>query len=218
MVNLLKTQSSKTCYHIGDIYNSFLSMNKTHSLFPVTLKTDWQAPETLVVNKQLKDWLLDRDSLTARLKANSKRFRVEVLGEHIEACSDEEANQDIKAGEQVLVREVLLYCDEKPQVFARSLLPIECLTGHEKELASLGTQSLGQVLFKRENLTRKCIEVSKLQKESTVNQLANFLGLDASQTLWGRRSVFVVDNKSFMVAEVFLPNALAYQSEEVVTR
>jgi len=191
-------------------------MYKTHPLFPVTMKTVWQKPDVFNVNKPLKDWLLDRNSLTARLKANSKSFRVEVLGEHVEACSSEEANQDIKVGEKVLVREVLLYCDETPHVFARSLLPIDCLTGHEKELANLGNQSLGQVLFKRENLSRKCIEISELAKESSVKKLVEYLGLDSSRSLWGRRSVFVVDDKPFMVAEVFLPDALAYQPEEVI--
>jgi chorismate--pyruvate lyase len=30
--------------------------------------------------------------------------------------------------------------------------------------------------------------------------------------LWGRRSVFIVENKPLMVAEVFLPQAFAYQT------
>ena len=72
---------------------------------------------------------------------------LKLLGQRIETCSVEEANDDILVGEQVLVREVLLFCDDVPQVFARSLLPLKSLTGEQQQLAHLGTQSLGQVLF-----------------------------------------------------------------------
>ena len=87
-------------------------------------------------------------------------LKIDLLGQQIEACSVKEATQDLIAGEQVLVREVILYCDESPQVFARSLLPLSSLTGDEQHLANLGTQSLGQVLFSSPLLVRKKIQIA----------------------------------------------------------
>jgi len=187
-------------------------MTTEHSLFPVQMIANWQAPESVKLTNRLRDWLLDPSSLTARLKSHSQHFRVEVLGQKIEACSAAEANTDIITGEQVLVREVLLYCDEIAQVFARSLLPLSSLTGAQQQLAHLGTQSLGQVLFNHPDLQRKKIEIAAFEQDSSVANLATYLALQTSgETLWGRRSVFVLDKKPLMVAEVFLPGAVAYQ-------
>ena len=188
-------------------------MSQQHSLFPVSLNARWQNPNAFTIRQVLLDWLLDPNSLTARLKRNSQHFEVKVLGQKIEPCHIQEANEDISAGEQVLVREVLLYCDDIPQVFARSLLPLKSLTGEEQQLAHLGNQSLGQVLFNQPGLTRKKIEIAKFDQQSSVANLANYLQLDMSAEMYGRRSVFMLKDKPLMVAEVFLPNAFAYQQD-----
>jgi chorismate--pyruvate lyase len=181
------------------------------SLFPVTLSSYWRDAQGCSLPEHLKSWLLDPNSLTARLKSHSHQFRVELLGQRVETCQKNEAVALIPEGEQVLVREVLLFCDEKPQVFARSLLPLSSLTGTEQRLANLGTQSLGQVLFNNPSLERQIIEVAEFDENSSVAKLACDLQLQVENSLWGRRSIFVLENKPLMVAEVFLPEAFAYQ-------
>lgn len=185
-----------------------------HLLFPVTLSGQWHStashPHSDSLPKSLLDWLLDEKSLTARLKRQGNNFRVELLGQQVEACHEDEANDVINVGEQVLVREVLLYCGNTPQVFARSLLPLSSLTGDEQKLATLGTQSLGQVLFNNPSLVRQNIEISSFDDSSSVAKLSAHLGLVVDSTLWGRRSIFMLENKPLMVAEVFLPQAFAY--------
>ena len=190
-------------------------MSQQHPLFPVQMHANWQKPSSFVINDYLQDWLLDPSSLTARLKKHCQQFRVEVLGQKIETCSQAEANADIRPDEEVLVREVVLFCDEQPQVFARSLLPLSSLTGDEKKLAELGTQSLGQVLFNHPNLIRKNIELSTFDSTSSISGLVKHCRLPERETLWGRRSVFILDNKPLMVAEVFLPQAQAYSKESI---
>jgi len=203
--------------------NKFMKQQVSH--FPVTLTGQWQFPCQQVlapIASSLKDWLLDQGSLTARLKNHSATFRVELLGQEKQVCNLDEANEFIKAGEAVLVREVLLYCDDVPQVFARSLIPLSSLTGEEQALANLGTQPLGQVLFNNPSLKRQQIEISSFDESSSVAKLAKLLAGDLVKPhesddqqetveLWGRRSVFIVENKPLMVAEVFLPQAFAYQ-------
>lgn len=184
-----------------------------HPLFPVQMHAKWCKEKTSQLSLYLQDWLLDPSSLTARLKQHCQVFSVQVLGQRIERCSPAESNEDIIANEEVLVREVLLICDDKPQVFARSLLPLRSLTGDEKQLANLGSQSLGQVLFNHPQLKRKGIEVASFNESSTVATLAKSYSLNFSGALWGRRSIFVLDNKPLMVAEVFLPQSFAYQRE-----
>jgi len=181
------------------------------TLFPVTLSSSWRDAQHCSLSENLQSWLLDPNSLTARLKSHCQQFRVELLGQRIETCQANEAVPLIPIGEQVLVREVLLFCDDKPQVFARSLLPLASLTGAEQALANLGTQSLGQVLFNNPSLERQTIEVAEFDNNSSVAKLACDLQLNVEKILWGRRSIFVLESKPLMVAEVFLPDAFAYQ-------
>lgn len=186
------------------------------SLFPVTLSSQWHDVNQCVLHDNLKSWLLDPNSLTARLKTHCQNFRVELLGQRIEVCHESEAVASIPAGAEVLVREVLLFCDDKPQVFARSLLPLSSLTGNEQALANLGSQSLGQVLFNNPSLERQAIEVAEFNELSSVGTLVKKLSTvkksnSIAKNLWGRRSIFILENKPLMVAEVFLPNAFAYQ-------
>jgi len=186
-------------------------MTSLASFFPVTLVTQWQHNVNNKLSDHLTDWLYDPTSLTARLKKHSDNFRVEVIGQHVEPCQACEANATITTGEQVLVREVLLYCDQQPQVFARSLLPLTSLTGEEQQLAHLGTQPLGQVLFNNPQLERQSIAIASFNMHSTVGLLCKDLALPTQDKLWGRRSLFVLNKKPIMVAEVFLPNSFAYQ-------
>jgi len=186
-------------------------MTSLASFFPVTLVTQWQHNVNKKLSDQLTDWLYDPTSLTARLKKHSNNFRVEVIGQHIEPCQACEANETITTGEQVLVREVLLYCDQQPQVFARSLLPLTSLTGEEQQLAHLGTQPLGQILFNNPQLERQSIAIASFDMQSSVGLLCKHLALPTQDKLWGRRSLFVLNKKPIMVAEVFLPNSFAYQ-------
>jgi len=188
-------------------------MKQTSILFPVTMSGKWLLPQKDQFSTHLGDWLLDKSSLTARLKQYCQHFRVELLGQRIESCHESEAHGCIVAGEKVLVREVLLYCNDQPQVFARSLLPLSSLTGAEQQLANLGTQSLGQIIFNNPSLIRESIEVSVFDKESVVAKLAKSLRMTVQYPLWGRRSIFMLEHKPFMVAEVFLPNAFAYQEK-----
>lgn len=185
------------------------------SLFPVTLASDWRNAQSCLLSESLKSWLLDPASLTARLTSQCRQFRVELLGQRIEACQANEAVALIPVGEQVLVREVLLFCDDQPHVFARSLLPLSSLTGTEQALANLGNQSLGQVLFNNPSLERQAIEVAEFDENTAVVKMAQQLSAQKQEraTLWGRRSIFVLEDKPLMVSEVFLPAAVAYQQK-----
>jgi len=190
-------------------------MSANHPLFPVTMDAEWLEPSSVELDSTLMSWLIEPSSLTARLRSNANQFRVSVLGQRIESCREEEASADIKAGEQVLVREVLLFCDDVPHVFARSLLPLNSLTGEQQGLANIGDQSLGQILFNHPHLIRKNIEIASFEQHASLSPLLTSLSMSHTDKLWGRRSVFVIDNKPMMVAEVFLPKALAYQQSKV---
>jgi chorismate--pyruvate lyase len=185
-------------------------MNLLKQQFPIGLDVNWVNATQAPSSANLRDWLLDPTSLTARLKNQCTTFNVVLLGQQIEPCQAHEANNEIHLGDEVLVREVLLFCDQQPHVFARSLLPLKSLTGEQGELARLGEKPLGQVLFNNPKLHREILEVAEVLPNSRVNELLDMLNLHQRHNLWARRSIFTIENKPLMVAEVFLPPADAY--------
>ncbi|MDN3652790.1 chorismate lyase [Thalassotalea ponticola] len=187
-------------------------MASLHSQFPIGLNVNWVSTVDTPDVPSLQDWLLDASSLTARLQRQCQNFRVELLGQRVEPCQAHEANAKIQQGEQVLVREVVLFCDHQPTVFARSLLPLASLTGPQQQLAELGERPLGQVLFNDPNLRRDIVEIAEIAPSLRVCELAALLDLQVTHSLWGRRSLFYIGDKPLMVAEVFLPGSAAYEN------
>lgn len=157
----------------------------------------------------LQQWLLDPDSLTAKLKRHCSTFHVEVLGQRPGTIRDDEA-QWLGHDQQATIREVILCCDGQPWVFARSVFPQSALEEHALQLGTLGDKPLGAHLFAQPDLQRSAIEVNAFAPHSRIGQLHQCLGF-AAQTLWGRRSCFTAAGQQVLVAEVFIGDSIPAQ-------
>ncbi len=149
-------------------------------------------------------WLSDRGSLTDRLiDASENEFRVDVIDQCEGVPLQNEALAlGISADTPVLIRRVVLQGKLLNWVFARSILPMSTLTGDQARLKAIDDQPLGALLFADASMTREPVEVAHLPAlEFDVPE-----GLcQASDLLWGRRSVFRLDQKPLLVSEIFLP-------------
>ncbi len=152
-------------------------------------------------------WLLDTASLTQRLVcACSGTFRVQLLSQAWDRPQWDEARAlGMRDRDRALVRQVQLLCNERPWVYARTILPRATLTGAERRLAHLKSRSLGAVLFADPTLQRERIEIAPLRPSDRLYARATH-GLDASpDAIWGRRTVFRLRGKPLLVSEFFLP-------------
>ncbi|MCW8109936.1 chorismate lyase [Alteromonas ponticola] len=173
--------------------------------FPIGLDVTWErADRVSIPNSYLKNWLLDTGSLTERLQSMCRQFSLQKLGQ---------AEQMLHSGEHEwlashsstrwYVREVVLFGDHQPWVFARSVLPHELVEG---ELASVGSQPLGKIIFNDQRFSRSEFQLCNISSDHLGQ-----LGLTKDDvTLWGRRSKFTFNEVDMLVAEVFLPQAPAY--------
>jgi chorismate--pyruvate lyase len=159
----------------------------------------------------LSSWLFDRGSLTTRLTGHCDEFSVVVLNSGDATISAQEQQLFSDVTMPLNCREVLLLCDGIPQVYARSLIPSQALEQSNLGLRQLGNNSLGQILFQTPHAQRGVIEVARFDRQSSVAKLAEQLNLTVSHDLWGRRSLFTLQQCSLLVSEIFLPGALAYQ-------
>ncbi len=171
----------------------FHSLTKSQKTLwqPVPLR-EKQAPECL------QSWLKDPGSLTARLQALSQGdFRVEVLNQHWGRATVSEAKVlGLQLRERVLIREVVLYGEGTPWIYARSILPHSSLVGSLRRIRKLDNRPLGAWLFRQPSMKRGPIQFAQLQLPQT--------SLFKGQQAWGRRSVFYVSGKPLLVGEIFL--------------
>jgi chorismate--pyruvate lyase len=163
----------------------------------LSLNASWFAADTLRLPEKLQPWLLEPASLTARLKAHCQQFHLALLAEtatelpdFLQACLPDATLACIR-------REVLMSCNQQPAVYAQSWLPDKSRR-QLQQLAVLGEQPLGELLFQFSDLRRGPIEVAKLQLTQPT------AGIAAGE-YWARRSVFSVADAPLLVAEVFLP-------------
>lgn len=167
----------------------------------------WQTPKNarLQINYPviLHDWLTDKGSLTARLLRLSRgEFHVQVLFQGLAPTRlDERRLLGLKTSSAVLVREVVLYGCNQPWVFARSLLPLSSLTGNLRQLRKASNRPLGAFLFKQRKLERSPMMIARFTSSADIVPLQY-----QTKTLWGRSSVFYVDQKPLLVSEIFLPS------------
>lgn len=187
------------------------SLNQ-HTIFPLGIDAKWSSPAHIdIPDAYLKNWLLDTGSLTERLQSHCREFQVSVLGQRQAALTLEEQQQLGLAKPHYdeadwQVREVILLGENQPWVFARSIIPRSLC---QSDFANLGNKPLGQLIFNDERFKRSPFQVAHLSKPAS---LLMTLGFAKAEQLWGRRSVFALQDMKMMVAEVFLPEAPAYKN------
>jgi len=169
--------------------------------------------------KEMRHWLTDPGSLTAKLIAHSTRFRVQRVFQQTDCCwADEAAQLGLPSAGKVHAREVLLRCDDIPAVFAHTVLPLDSTASQWPLFRTLGNKSLGSTLFGDPQVVRGAMQFARLHPNhpamrraielacNTQNCLQNqFDQTRFEQPLYARRSLFYRRGGVMLVTELFLP-------------
>lgn len=155
----------------------------------------WPAPDPLVRN-----WLQTPGSLTRRLQAISAgTFQVRVISEAwvyrtvvVPGFSTGAATKQM-----MWSRQVVLGGYGESWVAAHSLIPVSSVKGRQRRLLTLGNRPLGGFLFRQASLRRAEPEICHLDG------------------VWGRRSLFFLEDRPLLVAEFFLPELLRRHQQPV---
>ena len=158
----------------------------------------------------LSDWLVHCGSLTRRLKRACGAFSVKKVSTRICAANHDEVRElGLRLGEYAYVREVVLYCDDQPVVFAHSVMPIHHLRGPWNMVTRLGARPLGEALFANHQIRRHPLTYQTIHPHHPLHRQAlQAVSLQRLGSLFARRSRFTLRGRSLMVTEVFLPAIL----------
>lgn len=154
-------------------------------------------------------WMHDHGSLTKRIKRHSQTFHVQNLYSGLSIANrDEVALLNISRRQHIYTREVLLFADDQPVVFAHSVVAAHHLRGAWRTLQHLGNRSLGSLLFTHPLVQRAPLRYRALRSDHSLYRSA-VLKLDTlPPRLWARRSVFTLYGVPLLVTEIFLPEIL----------
>jgi len=169
------------------------------------LRQGWIA-HPLSIPRPLRHWLVDRGSLTQRLRSHCTDFRVMPLATGLARAHRDECGLLALAPQtHAYVREVLLMCGNTPAVFAHSVLPLAGLRGGWHGITGLGNRSLGEALFHDPRIGRQALSFRRVCGGHPLYDAVAARLPEVPHRLWARRSAFCLNGHPLLVTEVFLP-------------
>lgn len=171
-------------------------------------KSDWQ---TFLPRMETgyAPWLRDHGSLTLRIQQRCERFAVQGVRSGLARIAfDESALLGIAPHRFAWSREVFLYADDQPVVFAHSACASKHLRGAWANVRDLGNKPLGALLFAHPLVERMPLHYKALPPHHPLYRSAAAVLGHAPRRLWARRSLFCLRGAPLLVTEVFLPEIL----------
>jgi chorismate--pyruvate lyase len=107
-----------------------------------------------------------------------------------------------------LIREVMLHANGKPLLLARTIIPEETIKVAHRNLSHLGTRPLGEVIFSYPDLERITMDLTLIEPGTWTSKARQSANID--QPIWGRRTVYAIQERPMLVSEFFLPEILAH--------
>ena len=156
----------------------------------------------------LVPWLHDHGSLTLRIQQRCNQFAVHaVRGGLARIARDESALLGVASQQFAYSREVFLYADGQPVVFAHSACAAQHLRGAWAALGGMGNKPLGAMLFAHPLVERRPLRFKALRSPHPLYRRSAMSG-NVPGRLWARRSLFYLHGAPLLVTEVFLPGVL----------
>ncbi len=175
---------------------------------PDNLSCDWR---TFLpgIEAGYAPWLRDHGSLTRRIQLRCTQFDVRnVYDGLMTAAHDETALLRLPMQRKIYTREVFLYANGRPVVFAHSVVAPQHLRGAWQALQHLGKRPLGALLFAHPLVERAPLHFRALKPQQSLYRHAIVVLDSHPQKLWARRSLFTLHGAPLLVTEVFLPEIL----------
>ena len=156
------------------------------------------------LSEDVQSWLYEPGSLTRRLRdCYDNNISVCVLFQKWARPFFSETRQlEAPPFRYHLIREVLLHSNGKPLLLARTIIPGHTIKAAHRNLAHLGNRPLGEVIFSYPDLERISMEITRVSPHFWT--AAALEKADVKQAVWGRRTIYAIQQRPMLVSEFFL--------------
>ena len=162
--------------------------------------------KNIQIDGKLKYWLLDMKSLSYRIRniAKLEIIPVEIRGSNI-FVNEKKIFGNIKS-EHLYLREVLIYADKLPIMYARTILPSKYLRGFWHKIKNLNNKPLADIVFERRMIRRSRFKFKKPSINDNFSKRIKMFDLKNTKILATRQSTFKNKNEKVLLTEVFFNN------------
>ena len=162
--------------------------------------------KNIQIDGKLKYWLLDMKSLSYRIRniAKLEIIPVETRGNNI-FVNEKKVLGNIKS-EHLYLREVLIYADELPIMYARTVIPSKYLRGFWHKIKKLNNKPLADIVFKKKMIIRSNFKFKKPSNNDNFSRKIKMFNLKNTKILATRQSTFKNKSEKALLTEVFFNN------------
>ena len=162
--------------------------------------------KNIQIEEKLKYWLLDMKSLSYRIRNIAKLEIIPVDSRGSNIFLNEKKVFDNKKSEHLYLREVLIYADKLPIMYARTVLPSKYLRGFWHKIKKLKNKPLADIVFDRKMIIRSDFKFKKPSINDNFSRKIKMLNLKKTKILATRQSTFKNKNEKAVLTEVFFNN------------
>ena len=124
--------------------------------------------------------------------ALDSKYKLELIQDELDIVKASEREFLKTNSNDIRVREVILYANQDPFVFARTIIPTSTIQKGLSDLGKIGNKPLGDILFEKKIFSKEIVLYSSFKRKNKI--------------FWGRISKYTVKGYPFSVMEVFLIN------------
>jgi len=162
--------------------------------------------KNIQIDNKLKFWLLDVKSVSYRIRNIAKLEIIPVeTGASNFFPNEKKVFGNIKSG-HLYLREVLIYADKLPIMYARTVLPSKNLRGFWHKIKKLNNKPLADIVFEKKTIIRSNFKFKKPSNNDNFSRKIKMFNLKNTKILATRQSTFENKNKKVLLTEVFFNN------------
>ncbi len=162
--------------------------------------------KNIQIDSKLKFWLLDVKSLSYRIRNIAK---LEIIPVKKNASNIFQNEKKVFSGiksEHLYLREVLIYADKLPIMYARTVLPSKYLRGFWHKIKKLNNKPLADIVFEKKMIIRSDFKFKKPSNNDSFSRKIKIFNLKNTKILATRQSTFKYKNEKALLTEVFFNN------------
>lgn len=162
----------------------------------------WQV--NIKIGIKLNLWVKDKSSLSKKI-INTMPFKIKNLKvRHIKVFNDEKVFFKKENTRDFFIREVLIFADKLPVIYARTVIPKKYLRGFWGRVKRLKNSPLSKIVFNKKCILRSDFVFKKLSDNDELRKRLNACKIYESGAITARKSAFNHKGEKVLLTEVFL--------------